>query len=75
MSRHWQKYRSIYYLILRCSIDQVTHVIGPVALSSVENEYNAACTAGMTLAHFSMSIHELLNKNPDIVPEEAHLII
>ena len=29
----------------------------------------------MTLAHFRMLIHELLNKDQDIVPEEAPLII
>ena len=29
----------------------------------------------MALAHFSMLIHELINKDPDIVPEEAHLIV
>ena len=29
----------------------------------------------MILAHSSMLIHELLNNNPDIVPEEAPLII
>ena len=29
----------------------------------------------MTLAHFRMFIHELLNKDTDIVPEEAPLII
>ena len=29
----------------------------------------------MDLAHFRMSIHELLNKDPDMVPEEAPLII
>ena len=29
----------------------------------------------MSLAHFRMLIHEFLNKDPDIVPEEAHLII
>ena len=28
----------------------------------------------MALAHFIMLIHELLNKDPDIVPEEAPLI-
>ena len=32
-------------------IDQGTHVPGPVAQSSAESEYNAACTAGMALAH------------------------
>ena len=29
----------------------------------------------MALAHFIMLIHELLNKDPDIVPEEAPLIV
>ena len=29
----------------------------------------------MALAHFRMLIHELLNKDPDIVPEEASLIV
>ena len=29
----------------------------------------------MALAHFRMLIHELLNKDPDIVPEEAPLIV
>ena len=29
----------------------------------------------MGLAHFRMLIHELLNKDPDIVPEEAPLIV
>ena len=50
-------------------IDHVTHVPGPVSQSSAESEYNAACTAGMDLAHFRMLIHELLNKNTDIFPE------
>ena len=56
-------------------IDHVTHVPGPVAQSSAEIEYNAACTAGMALAHFRMLIHELLKNDPDIVPEEAPLIV
>ena len=29
----------------------------------------------MDLSHFRMLIHELLNKDPDIVPEEAPLIV
>ena len=37
--------------------------------------YNAACTAGMALAHFRMLIYEFLNKDPDIVPEEPPLNI
>ena len=57
------------------TIDHGTHVPGPVAQSSGESEYNAACNAGMALAHFRMLIHELLNKDSDIVPEEAPLII
>ena len=52
-----------------------THVPGPVAKSSAESEYNAACTAGMALAYFRMLIHELLNKDPEIVPQEAPLIV
>ena len=31
--------------------------------------------ARVDLAHFRMLIHKLLNKEPDIVPEEASLII
>ena len=56
-------------------IDHGTHVPGPFDKSSAESEYNAACTAGMDLAHFRMLIHEFLNKDPDIVPEEAPLIV
>ena len=29
----------------------------------------------MALAHFRMLIHKLLNKYPDIIPEEAPLIV
>ena len=50
------------------SIEHVTHVPGPVAQSSAESEYNIEYTAGMALAHFRILIHELLNKDPDIVP-------
>ena len=56
-------------------IDHGTHVPGPMAQSSAESEYNAACTAGMALAHFRMLINELLNKDLDIVPEEVPLIV
>ena len=56
-------------------IDHGTHVPVSVAQSSAESEYNAACTAGMALSHFRMLIHELLNKDPDIVPEEYPLIV
>ena len=56
-------------------IDHGTHVPGPVAQSSEESEYNAACTAGMALAHFRMLVHELLNEDPDMVPKETPLIV
>ena len=49
-------------------IDLGTHFPGPVAQQSEESEYNASCTAGMSLSHFRMIIHELLNKDPDIFP-------
>ena len=56
-------------------IDHGTHVPGPVAQSSTESEYNAACTALMALANFRMLVHELLNEDPDMVPKEAPLIV
>ena len=56
-------------------IDHGTHVPGPVAQSSAESKYNAACIAGMALAQFRMLIHELLNKDTDMVPKEAPLIV
>ena len=59
----------------RESIDHGTHVPGPVLQPSSESEYNAECTAVMDLEHFRMLIHEFLNKDSDLVPEEAPLII
>ena len=56
-------------------IDHGTHIPGPVAQSSAESEYNAACTSGMALAHFRMLVHELLNEDPDMFPKEAPLIV
>ena len=56
-------------------IDHVTPVPGPVAQSSAESEYNAACTAGMALACFRMLVHELLNEDPYMGPKEAPLIV
>ena len=56
-------------------IDHGTHVPVPVAQSSAESEYNAACTAGIALAHFRMLVHELFNEHPDIVPKEAPLVV
>ena len=60
--------RTLYFFEVG-EIDHGTHVPGPVAQSSADTEYNAACTAVMTLAHFRMLIHELLNKYLDMVPE------
>ena len=56
-------------------IDHGPHVPVPVEESSAESEYNAECTAGMALAHFSMLVHELLNEDPDIVSKEYSLIV
>ena len=56
-------------------IDYGTHVPWPVDKSSSESEYNAAYTAGMALPYFRMLIHELLNKDPDIVTDEDPIII
>ena len=56
-------------------IDHVTYVPVTVSQSSAESKYNTACTSGMALAHFNMLIHELLNKNLDILPEESPLIV
>ena len=38
-------------------IDHGTHVPGPVAQSSAESAYNAACTAGTALSHLRMLVH------------------
>ena len=57
------------------TIDHGTYVPVPVSQPSSESDYNAACTVVMALARFRMLIHELLNKDPYIVPEEAPLII
>ena len=55
-------------------IDHGTHVPGPVAQSSAEIEYNAACTAGIALSHSRMLVHDLLNEDSDMVPKEVPLI-
>ena len=50
------------------SIDHYTHVPGPVDQSSAESEYNAACTAIMSLAHFRTINSKFLKNYPDLVP-------
>ena len=39
------------------TIDHGKHVTGPAAQLGAESADNAACTAGMDLAHFRMLIH------------------
>ena len=56
-------------------IEHGTHVPGPFSQPSTESEYNSACKAGIALAHFRMLIHEFLNKDPEIVPQEAPMIV
>ena len=56
-------------------IEHSTYFTGLGSQSSAESKYNTSCTEWMELSHFSMLIHELLNKNIYIVSEEAPLII
>ena len=64
-----------YIIFYQCvPIDHGTHVPGPVARYSAESECNAAFTEVVALGNFRMLIHELLNKDPDIVPDEPPLI-
>ena len=56
-------------------IDHCTHVMGLVSQSSTESGYNTSCNTGMDLENFSMLDNEFLNKDPDLVPEQAPLII
>ena len=56
-------------------IDHSTYVPGPVAQSSAEIGYNVSCTAGISLAHFIVLVHKLLNDDPDIVPKDSPLIV
>ena len=66
----------VYFIVYQGGrIDHGTHVPGTVAQSSAESEYNSVCTTGTALEHFRMLINEPLNKDPDIVPEEAPLFI
>ena len=56
-------------------INNFTYVPDIVAQSSADSEYNSAYTTGMALENFSMLNNELLNKYPDVVPEQAPIII
>ena len=58
-----------YIIFYKCDpIYHGTHVSEIVPQSIAKSEYNAACTARVDLAHFRVLIHELLNKDTDIVP-------
>ena len=48
---------------------------GTVAQSSAESDYNAACTTRMTLVHYMILNNELTNKDPNVVTEQAPIII
>ena len=49
-------------------IDYSTHVRCTIAQFSADCEYNAAYTAGFSLAHFRMLNNYFLNKDPYVVP-------
>ena len=79
---NWQSFsdtgRSTGAYIIFCQggpIDHGTHVPESVPQSSTESEYNAAFTTVMALEHFRMLIHELVSKDPDIVPYKYPLIL
>ena len=42
---------------------------------SAESEYNTECTTGMDTENFRALNHNLLNKDPYVVPEQTYLII
>ena len=50
------------------TIDHCTHVPSPVAQSSSENVYNAACTTVMDLEYCRMLNNEFLKKDLSTVP-------
>ena len=65
-----------YFIIYQGgTINHGTYVPGQFSQPSAGSEYNTACTTGMASAHLRILIHEFLNKDTDIVPQEAPLII
>ena len=56
-------------------IDHFIQVPGTVFKSSAESEYNVALNSGMDIAQFRIPNNELLNKDTDVVLEQAPLII
>ena len=59
------------------NVGQLTmvHMFRYQLLNRVHKVSTMQHTAGIALAHFRMLIHELFNKDPDIVSEEAPLIV
>ena len=58
-----------------CEIINFTHVPGPFVQYSAESECSSARPEGIPLAQFSMLNNQLFNKDPDVVPQQAPLII
>ena len=56
-------------------IDNCTNVPGPIRKSSTESDSNESCTSVMTLSRFRVVNKQLLNKDKDVVIEQASLII
>ena len=65
----------MYCVLPMCKIDHFTHVTVIVAQYISKSEYNSACIVGMALAHFIMLNNYLMNKDPDVVPEQELVII
>ena len=63
----------VFYQVV--PIYHCTHVPGPVSQSSNESDYNAACIPVMSQAYFRIINNWLFKKDPDVVPEQAPLII
>ena len=75
MYRYWQDYSGIYFVYQGVPIDCLAHVPVPVAQYSAKSEYNSILTEGIDLEHFRMINNDLKNKDPDVVPEQALIII
>ena len=56
-------------------IDHYTHDPGKVDKIISESEYNKAYSPGMDLSHFRILNNKFLNKDTDVVTEQAPLII
>ena len=52
-----------------------THIPVIVAQYNAESDYNAAFATGMALEKSRKINNDFLNKEPDVVPEQEHLII